>query len=41
MTLEEVKAEMTRLGYVIFTGHGNLNIVGVRTIPGTLDAFDD
>lgn len=41
MTLEEVKAEMTRLGYVIFTGPGNLNIVGARTIPGTLDAFDD
>lgn len=40
-TLEWILAEMTKLGYKIFTKNLSINIVAVRTLPGTPNKFDD
>jgi hypothetical protein len=37
----DVHNEMLRLGYSVFDGEYDMNVVGLRRVPGTVNAFDD
>jgi hypothetical protein len=40
--IEVLHSEVRRLGFVIFeSGDFNLNLIGIRKLPGATDAFDD
>lgn len=41
VTVIQVKAALRKKGYKVFTGAEELNLVGIRTLPGEAGKFDD
>lgn len=41
IALQSVQDRMRALGHVIFDGEHDMNVVGIRRVPGTTNAFDD
>src|SRR3990167_7720969 len=40
-SISQIKAVFAKKGYRWFEGNWNVNLIGVRTLPGTPNVFDD